>query len=70
MAISETLGVQWRVGEAIVQVDEHVDEQEHQKGERVCDQDIRNDVHAGAIEESHLLFSCTLEEEAGGVQEL
>lgn len=53
-----------------VDVQQDVDEEVQEEGDRVQDQDVRDvgDVCGG--EEGHLFFCCAHEEEAGGVEEL
>ena len=59
-----------RIGRAVVDVNEYIDEEEHQKRETVEDQYVGNGVHARICDEVHLFLGSAHEEEAGGKEEL
>ena len=55
-SIGERFGVENRVGEAVVKVDNHVHKEEQKRRKREQDENVRNAVHSGLSDEVHLLF--------------
>ena len=53
-----------------VEVEEHVDEEEEEEGDRVKQQDVRDVRHSGTGEELHLLLGRAHEKETRRIEEL
>ena len=58
------------IGGAVVQVDKYVNKEEEEEGQAVENENVGNGIHGGLVNELHLLFGGTHEEEAGGIEKL
>lgn len=58
----------FRVGQAVVKMDEHVREQEDHERKRVQNEDIRDTVNSGVCNQIHLLLSRTHKEKSRRIE--